>query len=314
MEHDPAIEPRLKKAAKWSLGGHILLLLVLLIGLPKPQLPDGSDQAGFSMEFTGPPQRGPHPSSTPATAEAAQKSNERAAAPATRGVSEQPPPPKAKSAPPKPPPPMPIPPPPPPPVPVPAPVPMSPPPPPPPVPRQPVRPAPPPRPAPTPADRAAQQDSSDLSHALSRLRAGHPHGTQEAGAPSAGATAGAAARLRAGGAPNAGGSPTGNDNGGLSAGERGAIADGVRRCWDYDAGAVGAEQFAVQLRVTTDPNGTARIVEFAPQEIGHMGSDPYFRAFAERARRTVLDPRCASLTIPAGMRGQNRTFDFRFRP
>jgi len=42
--------------------------------------------------------------------------------------------------------------------------------------------------------------------------------------------------------------------------------------------------------------------------------DPVFRAFAERAIRAVLDPRCASLPLPRNMLGQPRTLTFRFSP
>jgi hypothetical protein len=45
-----------------------------------------------------------------------------------------------------------------------------------------------------------------------------------------------------------------------------------------------------------------------------MSADPSFRAFAERAVRTVNDPRCAKLALPSAMLGQNRKFDFRFSP
>jgi hypothetical protein len=146
------------------------------------------------------------------------------------------------------------------------------------------------------------------------LRAGHPQGALKA-ENSTGAMEGALARLRAGGAPMAGGRPDAtNDNGQLSAGQREGIADGVRRCWDYDAGAKDVEKFSVQLHVVTDGQGVVHVAEIAPGEAGHMASDPAFRAFAERARRTVLDPRCAALALPSSLLGQNRNIDFRFRP
>jgi hypothetical protein len=99
----------------------------------------------------------------------------------------------------------------------------------------------------------------------------------------------------------------------LSADARRAIGDQVRECWTRDAGALNADQLQVHLQVTTDSAGVARVAVVAADDAGRM-SDPVFRAFAERAIRAVRDPRCANLPLPQTMLGQNRTFDFRFRP
>jgi hypothetical protein len=69
----------------------------------------------------------------------------------------------------------------------------------------------------------------------------------------------------------------------------------------------------VLLTVTTDASGTARVADVAPDDIGRM-SDPVFRAFAERARRAVLNPQCANLPLPQQMLGSAHTFTFRFSP
>ena len=43
--------------------------------------------------------------------------------------------------------------------------------------------------------------------------------------------------------------------------------------------------------------------------------DPRFRAFAERAIRAVLSPRCASLPVPHNLiAGDRGVLKFRFRP
>jgi hypothetical protein len=101
----------------------------------------------------------------------------------------------------------------------------------------------------------------------------------------------------------------------LSSSQIGAIGAHVRDCWSYDSGALGADKFVVRMRVTTDETGTARIADIAGEDAGRM-SDPRFRAFAERARRAVLDPHCANLEklLPASMLGQRRVLDFRFSP
>jgi hypothetical protein len=125
----------------------------------------------------------------------------------------------------------------------------------------------------------------------------------------------ARANPSAGGAPNGGGNPAGSDTALLSAAQVGAIGAHVRECWSYDAGALGADKFVVRMRVTTDEAGTARIADVAGEDAGRMG-DPRFRAFAERARRAVLDPHCANFEklLPATMLGQRRVLDFRFSP
>ncbi len=88
----------------------------------------------------------------------------------------------------------------------------------------------------------------------------------------------------------------------------------MRRCWTYDAGAKDADAFQVRLQVEVDENGTARRAQVVGDDLARMDADPVFRAFAERARRAVLDPVCASLPLPRAMLGQRRTLDFRFRP
>ena len=51
----------------------------------------------------------------------------------------------------------------------------------------------------------------------------------------------------------------------------------------------------------------------AGDDIARM-SDPRFRAFAERARRAVLDPRCANLPLPNKVLGKVNVLTFRFSP
>ena len=113
--------------------------------------------------------------------------------------------------------------------------------------------------------------------------------------------------------PQVGGSRQGDITASLSAQQQGAIGDKVRECWTKDAGALDLERLTVQLIVTYDEAGTARLAEVGTEDRGRMG-DPRFRAFAERAMRAVRDPRCASLPIPRGELGKIGTLTFRFRP
>ncbi len=118
---------------------------------------------------------------------------------------------------------------------------------------------------------------------------------------------------RAGGQPNGGGNPSANDTAALSADQRGAIGAHVRECWTKDAGALDIDKQRVLLTVTTDPDGIARKAEVAGADIGRM-SDPRFRAFAERARRAILDPQCANLPLPNHVLGKINVLTFRFSP
>ena len=67
----------------------------------------------------------------------------------------------------------------------------------------------------------------------------------------------------------------------------------------------------VLLALHVDANGVARDAEVADAEMPKMVS-PVFRAFAERARRAALDPRCATLPLPKTALGKPATVVFVF--
>lgn len=100
----------------------------------------------------------------------------------------------------------------------------------------------------------------------------------------------------------------------LSAAQRGAIADFVRRCWSTDPGRPYLDQMEVLLTVTTDSSGVARRAVVAKEDDGRVRTSPQLRMFSERAIRTVLDPNCANLPLPQAMLGETQTLTFRFRP
>jgi hypothetical protein len=117
-----------------------------------------------------------------------------------------------------------------------------------------------------------------------------------------------------GGVPNGSGNPQGNDIAALNADRRGTIDDAhLRECWTNDAGALDIDKQRVMLKVTTDASGVARKAEVAGDDAGRMG-DPRFRAFAERAVRAILDPRCANLPLPNNVLGRVNVLTFRFSP
>jgi hypothetical protein len=146
-------------------------------------------------------------------------------------------------------------------------------------------------------------ESRELNNTLERLRA-----QQKQTQPPT-----ARANQQHGGAPNAGGDPRGDVTATLTGAQMGAIGDKVRECWTKDAGALDIEKLSVQLIVTYDASGTARVADVGDADRGRMG-DPRFRAFAERAVRAVLNERCATLPLPPPDSGKIGKLTFRFRP
>jgi len=114
------------------------------------------------------------------------------------------------------------------------------------------------------------------------------------------------------GAPG-GGSPASTDNAQLNVSLRNAISDRLRDCWTGDRTAFEYDKQTVRLIVTTDPTGTIRVADIAPSDLARTRSG-VARAFADRAKRAALDPRCAQLPLPPDLKGQNHTFEITFRP
>jgi hypothetical protein len=154
------------------------------------------------------------------------------------------------------------------------------------------------------ATKNATANSNAVENTLEKLR----QQLAQAGGPKASPSARSAAPPAGGG-----GTPQGNDTAALSADQRGAIGDHVRECWTKDAGALDIDKQRVQLTVTTDASGIARKAEPSGADVARMG-DPRFRAFAERAIRAIMDPRCANLPLPNNVLGKVNVLTFRFSP
>ncbi len=92
----------------------------------------------------------------------------------------------------------------------------------------------------------------------------------------------------------------------LTAEQRTAVGDHLRRCYSQDSHMVHVDPDGVRLVVTTDQAGTVRVARLYPGTINLI--------LAERARRAVLDPACATLPLPAALLGTNHTFVLTFRP
>ncbi|XP_018497284.1 vegetative cell wall protein gp1-like, partial [Galendromus occidentalis] len=124
----------------------------------------------------------------------------------------------------------------------------------------------------------------------------------------------ARANPKQGGAPHGGGSPEGDITRALNPAQKGAIRQGVRRCYTQDTAAQNYATFSAGFIVTVDAQGVARQAEYTSETRRRAASDPAFQVFAERAQAAVLSPNCAKLDLPAQMLGVVHTLNFVFRP
>ena len=82
----------------------------------------------------------------------------------------------------------------------------------------------------------------------------------------------------------------------LTASEMDLIREQIARCWNVPVGARDAKDLVVEIRVAVDPDGTVRQATIVDQ--ARLGSDPFFRAAAESARRAFFNPMCRPLRLP----------------
>jgi hypothetical protein len=322
------VDPNLKRGAIISGAVHLAILLLLLVGLPFARPPEEPPETTVDMVFNGTAESSihavaPNPVPAPAPAPSVTPGPEAMQPPKPQPTESAPPPPPPPPAPapqanatPLPTPPLPVPPPTLTPAPSVVPPPAAPPSPPqaqPPLPTPP-RPVPPPPTPPPPSPQSATSqpnptknpapESTALENTLEKLRSlqrqTQPPRTRY--------------NPQFGGAPNGGGNPQSDDTAALSAAQRGAIGDSVRRCWSTDPGMLDLDKMEVLLTVTTDAGGVVRRAEVAQEDTGRVAGNMRLRVFSERARRAVMDPNCANLPLPQSMLGQVRTFTFRFRP
>jgi outer membrane biosynthesis protein TonB len=86
----------------------------------------------------------------------------------------------------------------------------------------------------------------------------------------------------------------------------------IERCWNLPAGARGAENMVVSVRVEMNIDGTPGAAAVIEQE--RMGGDPSFRAAAESALRAVLNPRCHPFGLPREKYDNWKTMTLVFDP
>ena len=80
--------------------------------------------------------------------------------------------------------------------------------------------------------------------------------------------------------------PTNSSSDNLSIGMKEAMRRAVERCWNFDAGSMGAGEMLVEIRIRLNPDGS--VVNAEIQNSGRMNSDQQFRAAAESAYRAIL--------------------------
>lgn len=82
----------------------------------------------------------------------------------------------------------------------------------------------------------------------------------------------------------------------LSASELDAIRRQIEGCWSLQAGARGADNMIVEIRMLMNPDG--RVREARIIDTDRANRDPFYRSMAESALRAVTNPRCQPLRLP----------------
>lgn len=104
-------------------------------------------------------------------------------------------------------------------------------------------------------------------------------------------------------------SRTSHDNS-LSISEEDAIRRQFKSCWNLDLGLKDVESMVVSVRVYLNPDMSVRDARILDRV---SGANPFYRAFAESARRAVRNPDCSPVNIPASRYAVLKTFVLRFR-
>jgi len=86
----------------------------------------------------------------------------------------------------------------------------------------------------------------------------------------------------------------------------------IEKCWNLPAGARGAENMVVSIRVEMNIDGTPGTASVIEQE--RMRGDPYYRSAAESALRAVLNPRCHPFSLPREKYDSWKTMTLIFDP
>ena len=104
----------------------------------------------------------------------------------------------------------------------------------------------------------------------------------------------------------------------LSISEKDAIRNQFIQCWRMPAGSKDASNLAVRLRVRLNPDGSLIASELVSDQQSRYGSDPFFKAAVDSARRAVVmctQPPLGPLkNLPADKYGSWRDMELNFDP
>jgi len=98
----------------------------------------------------------------------------------------------------------------------------------------------------------------------------------------------------------------------LTRGQREAVVRKIRECWNVDRAAKDLSSLVVVIEVTMNEDGTVRDAVVSNETKG-LGNATV-RAFAESARRALLNPKCQPLPFPRGRYEEWRRFKAEFDP
>jgi outer membrane biosynthesis protein TonB len=98
----------------------------------------------------------------------------------------------------------------------------------------------------------------------------------------------------------------------LTMSELDALRRQIAGCWSIPAGIQQAEDLAVEIAVSVNPDMTVREAKII--DTRRLGGDPHFRVAAESALRAVLNPQCSPLKLPPNKYQQWKEFTFVFNP
>ena len=86
----------------------------------------------------------------------------------------------------------------------------------------------------------------------------------------------------------------------------------VARCWNINAGGRNAQKLVVKLRVFMNRDATVREVRVS--NLLRYAQDQHYKAAADAARRSLLDPRCWPLDLPPEKYELWKNFPYTFDP
>lgn len=90
-------------------------------------------------------------------------------------------------------------------------------------------------------------------------------------------------------------SQAGKEDDDLTTSERDLLQDHFKKCWLVPAGIRDAENLAVPVHLSINPDGTVKDARILDNQ--RFSADPYYRSMAEAALRAAKDPRCAKLPL-----------------